>query len=115
MRYGVGGSGDDSEKSSIGSMPKKTTRLDKTRLPAKQSGLEGRSGTFKVARYVVYDDTIIAVRISTNDNDINNNYKIYMKGQAKGIQVERWKWSCKGVSSVTGRRTVLYKMLPVSC
>jgi hypothetical protein len=59
-------------------MPKKTTRLDKTRLPAKQSGLEGRSGTFKVARYVVYDDTIIAVRISTNDDDINNNYKIYI-------------------------------------
>jgi hypothetical protein len=28
---------------------------------------------------VVYDDTIIAVRISTNDNDINNNYKIYIK------------------------------------
>ena len=76
---------------------------------------EGVVLPFKVARYVVYDDTIIAVRISTNDNDINNNYKIYMKGQAKGIQVERWKWSCKGVSSVTGRRTVLYKMLPVSC
>jgi hypothetical protein len=28
---------------------------------------------------VVYDDTIIAVRISTNDNDINNNYNIYIK------------------------------------
>jgi hypothetical protein len=66
--------------------------------------------SFEVARYVLYDDTIISVRISTNDNDINNNYKIYMKGQAKGIQVERWKWSCEGVSSVTGRRTVLYKM-----
>ena len=59
---------------------------------------------------MIIDDVIIAVRISTNDNDINNNYKIYMKGQAKGIQVERWKWSCKGVSSVTGRRAVLYKM-----
>jgi len=59
---------------------------------------------------VIIDDVIIAVRISTNDNDINNNYNIYMKGQAKGIQVERWKWSCKDVSSVTGRRAVLYKM-----
>jgi hypothetical protein len=59
---------------------------------------------------VLIDDVIIAVRISTNDNDVNNNYNIYMKGQAKGIQLERWKWSCKGVSSVTGRRTVLYKM-----
>ena len=38
---------------------------------------------------MIIDDVIIAVRISTNDNDINNNYKIDMKGQAKGIQVER--------------------------
>ena len=29
---------------------------------------------FKIARYVIGDDAIIAVRISTNDNDINNNY-----------------------------------------
>ena len=28
----------------------------------------------KIARYVIYDDAIIAVGISTNDNDINNNY-----------------------------------------
>ena len=33
----------------------------------------------KVARYVIIDDVIIAVRISTNDNDINNNYNIYYK------------------------------------
>jgi len=35
--------------------------------------------SFKVARYVIIDDVIIAVRISTNDNDINNNYNIYYK------------------------------------
>jgi len=29
---------------------------------------------FKIARYVIGDDAIIAVRISTNDNDINNHY-----------------------------------------
>ena len=34
--------------------------------------------SFKVARYVLYDDTIISVRSSTNDNDINNNYNIYI-------------------------------------
>jgi len=40
---------------------------------------------FKVARYVVYDDTIIAVRTSTNDNDIINNYNIgKSKSQAYG-------------------------------
>ena len=60
---------------------------------------------------MIIDDVIIAVRISTNDNDINNNYNIYIKGQAKGIQVERWRWSCKDVSSVTGGRAVLYKMM----
>ena len=30
--------------------------------------------SFKVARYVIYGDAIIAVRASTNENDINNNY-----------------------------------------
>ena len=33
-----------------------------------------RSIAFKVARYVIYDDAIIAVRINTNGNGINNNY-----------------------------------------
>jgi hypothetical protein len=33
---------------------------------------------FKVARYVLYGNTIISVRISTNDNDINNNYNVYI-------------------------------------
>ncbi len=31
---------------------------------------------FKVARYVIYDDAIIAVGISSNGNDINNNYNM---------------------------------------
>mgnify|MGYP006923033236 FL=1 len=70
---------------------------------------------FKVARYVLYDDTIIAVRISTNDNDINNNYNVYITRSSQSLQVDGWRWSCKGVSAVTGRRAVLYKMLPVSC
>ena len=38
------------------------------------SGKFGSDKPFKVARYVIYDDAIIAVRISTNDNDINNYY-----------------------------------------
>jgi hypothetical protein len=28
---------------------------------------------FKVARYVIYDDAVIAVKTITNDKDINNN------------------------------------------
>ena len=31
---------------------------------------------FKIARYAIYDDAIIAVRINTNDNGINKNYKV---------------------------------------
>jgi hypothetical protein len=34
---------------------------------------------FEVARYVIYDDVIIAVKTSTNVNDINNSYNIYIK------------------------------------
>jgi hypothetical protein len=33
-----------------------------------------QSIAFKIARYVIGDDAIIAVRINTNDNGINNNY-----------------------------------------
>jgi hypothetical protein len=33
-----------------------------------------RPPTFKIARYVIYGDAIIVTRISTNGNDINNNY-----------------------------------------
>jgi hypothetical protein len=33
-----------------------------------------RTLTIKIARYVIYDDAIIATRIGTNGNDINNNY-----------------------------------------
>ena len=48
-------------------------------LPRSSSIRSGRTvtGPFKIARYAIYDDVIIAVRISTNDNDINNNYNIY--------------------------------------
>jgi hypothetical protein len=38
------------------------------------SGKSGSDKPFKVAQYVIYDDAIIAVRISTSDNDINKNY-----------------------------------------
>jgi hypothetical protein len=37
------------------------------------SGKSGSNEPIKVARYVICDDAIIAVRINTNDNDINNN------------------------------------------
>jgi hypothetical protein len=40
---------------------------------------------------VVYDDTIIVVRFSTNDNDINNNYNIYKKDKPKA-----YRWSDGG-------------------
>jgi hypothetical protein len=34
-----------------------------------------RALSIKIARYVICDDAIIAVRINTNDNDINNNLR----------------------------------------
>jgi hypothetical protein len=34
------------------------------------------SVTFKVARYVVFNDAIRVDRTDTNDNDINNNYNM---------------------------------------
>jgi hypothetical protein len=64
---------------------------------------------------VIIDDVIIAVRISTNDNDINNNYNIYITRSSQSLQVDGWRWSCKGVSAVTGRRAVLYKMMTKEC
>jgi len=42
-------------------------------------------------------------------------YNIYIKRSSQSLQVDGRKWSCKSVSAVTGRRAVLYKMLPVSC
>ena len=38
------------------------------------SGRFGSDKPFKIARYAIYDDAIIAVRINTNDNGINKNY-----------------------------------------
>ena len=38
------------------------------------SGKFGSDKPFKIARYVIYGDAIIVTRISTNGNDINNNY-----------------------------------------
>ena len=38
------------------------------------SGRSGSDKPFKIARYVIYGDAIIVTRISTNGNDINNNY-----------------------------------------
>ena len=35
-----------------------------------------RSLAIQIARYAIYDDAIIAVRINTNDNGININYKV---------------------------------------
>ena len=32
--------------------------------------------SIQIARYAIYDDAIIAVRINTNDNGININYKV---------------------------------------
>ena len=74
---------------------------------------------FKVARYVIIDDVIIAVRISTNDNDINNNYNNNMIKARVRIEREvgdEWTWGrdCKQ-QRLTDGRCVLFKMLPVSC
>jgi hypothetical protein len=35
-----------------------------------------REVSLKIARYAIYDDAIIAVRINTNDNGINKNYRV---------------------------------------
>ena len=40
------------------------------------SGRSGSDKPFQIARYAIYDDAIIAVRINTNDNGININYKV---------------------------------------
>jgi hypothetical protein len=74
---------------------------------------------FKIARYVIGDDAIIAVRISTNDNDINNNYNnntIKARVSVEGEAGDEWTWGrgCKQ-QRLTDGRCVLFKMLPVSC
>ena len=40
------------------------------------SGRSGSDKPLKIARYAIYDDAIIAVRINTNDNGININYRV---------------------------------------
>ena len=71
---------------------------------------------FKIARYVIGDDAIIAVRISTHDNDINNYYRVNNRASTGGLLYE--KWSCKEVArkglragNLTDGRCVLFKMI----
>jgi hypothetical protein len=53
---------------------------------------------FKVARYVIderyviYDDAIIAMRISTNDKDINNNYNMIKASVRRRALDEKWSY-----------------------
>ena len=44
---------------------------------------------FKIARYVIGDDAIIAVRINTNGNGINNNYNVNNRASAGGLLYEK--------------------------
>ena len=53
------------------------------------SGRSGSDKPFKIARYKIYDDAIIAVRINTNDNGINNNYKVNNRASAGGLLYEK--------------------------
>jgi hypothetical protein len=41
--------------------------------------VDGQSIAFKVARYVLINDAMIAVKTSTSGNYDNNNYNIYIK------------------------------------
>ena len=84
------------------------------------SGKFGSDKPFKVARYVIYDDAIIAVRISTNDKDINNNYNMIKAKCTQRALDEKWsrlEVARKGLrtGNVTDGRCVLFKMLPVNC
>jgi hypothetical protein len=53
---------------------------------------------FKVAQYVIdegyviYDDAIIAMRISTNDKDINNNYNMIKASVRRRALDEKWSY-----------------------
>ena len=64
------------------------------------SGKFGSDKPFKVARYVIYDDAIIAVRISTNVNDINNNYT-KKHDKSKGMHGRRRVMSGRGEEVVS--------------
>jgi hypothetical protein len=63
---------------------------------------------------VIGDDAIIAVRINTNDNGINNNYNnntIKARVSVEGEAGEEWTWGrgCKQ-QRLTDGRCVLFKM-----
>ena len=84
------------------------------------SGRSGSDKPIKIARYAIYDDAIIAVRINTNDNDINNNYNMIKAKRTQRALDEKWsrlEVARKGLrtGNVTDGRCVLFKMLPVSC
>jgi hypothetical protein len=88
------------------------------RCPRCFSGRSGSDKPFKIARYVIYDDAIMAVGISTNDNDINNNYNNNMIKARVRIEREvgdEWTWGrdCKQ-QCLTDGRCVLFKMLVVA-
>ena len=79
-----------------------------------------KMSTFKIARYAIYDDAIIAVGISTNCNDINNNYNMIKAKRTQRASDEKWsrlEVARKGLrtGNVTDGRCVLFKMLTVSC
>jgi hypothetical protein len=42
--------------------------------------------------YVIYDDAIIAMRISTNDKDINNNYNMIKASVRRRALDEKWSY-----------------------
>ena len=53
---------------------------------------QARTFPFKIARYAIYDDVIIAVGISTNDNDINNNYNMIKASVRRRALDEKWSY-----------------------
>jgi hypothetical protein len=75
-----------------------------------------KSQPFKIARYAIYDDAIIAVGISTNGNDINNNYNMIKAKRTQRALDEKWsrlEVARKGLrtGNVTDGRCVLFKMV----
>ena len=80
------------------------------------SGRFGSDKPFKIARYAIYDDAIIAVGISTNGNDINNNYNMIKAKRTQRALDEKWsrlEVARKGLrtGNVTDGRCVLFKMV----
>ena len=67
---------------------------------------------------MIYGDAIIVTRISTNGNDINNNYNNYTiktRVSVEGEASDEWTWrrGCKQQRLTDGRR-VLFEMLTIS-